>query len=71
MMDREQLASALGRFCKQMAPNCSSIRVFATVVNGDSTSAITTWEGNYFAQLGQVTDWLASEQGSGLQEDGE
>lgn len=60
-MTDEELAKFLELKAKEIAEHCESVRIFVTKTPDDDdhdTMASSIGKGNFYAQLGQIQEWL-------------
>lgn len=59
--DKDHIRSLMDKACEQIIEHCDSVRIFVTKHSGDgtvNTTFIDSGRGNFYAQLGQVREWL-------------
>lgn len=57
----EPIKAMVELFANQLHEHCDSVRIFVTYPSNDgepNTHAYTTGKGNFYAQLGQVIEWV-------------
>lgn len=57
-MITEQLAKEIDSFVARMSEHCDSVRIFITKQDGTNTKSYTKGGGNFYAQRGQVLEWI-------------
>jgi hypothetical protein len=62
-MNREHVAKELAAFCARMNEHTESIRVFVTLPENGMTASHSMGGGNYYAQVGQIQEWLDNRKG--------
>ena len=60
MSSNDDLKARLLRIVQDLGEHCESVRIFVTVQNGGGeTAAMDFGSGNFYAQLGQIQEWIA------------
>lgn len=63
MLDEiDTLREMVDRVCRELGEHADSVRIFVTLHSGDGTTNTRSYEagtGNFYAQLGQVREWIA------------
>lgn len=62
-MTPKQVREELAAFCARMSEHTESIRVFVTMPENGGTAAMSRGEGNYYAQVGGIQEWLDGRKG--------
>ena len=57
-MITEQVTKEIETFVNRMSEHVDSIRIFVTKCDGKNTKTFTTGGGNFYAQKGQVEEWI-------------
>ncbi len=60
--EKEQLHQLLIKAADSLGEHFDSVRIFCTKQCGDSTFAINRGGGNHYASLGQIHEWIESDQ---------
>lgn len=58
MTTREAIAAIVDEANAKLMEHCDSVRIFATYKDNDGSHAYSMGEGQYYAQLGSVRDWV-------------
>jgi hypothetical protein len=59
--DKAHCEKLLQECVDKLSEHCDSVRIFITLPTGDgesNTAAMDRGSGNFYAQLGQITEWL-------------
>lgn len=57
-MTSDQIQKEIDTFCARMSEHTESIRVFITIPQNGMTAALSRGHGNYYAQVGHISEWL-------------
>lgn len=60
MSDKKEIEKQIETFCSSIMEHADSVRVFVTSHDGmaDVSHAFSIGKGNFFAQVGQVKEWI-------------
>ena len=63
MTEKEQIQKLVKESVRNLSEHCDSVRIFVTKHNcdgeTDTTGAVDNGSGNFYAQLGQIREWLS------------
>lgn len=62
-MTSDEIRKELSAFCSKMSEHTESIRIFITMPEDGGTASISRGEGNYYAQIGQIQEFLDGRRG--------
>jgi len=54
----EELQRLVDKAAQDLSEHCDSVRIFVVTHDNDLSKAYTSGKGNFYSQVGQVTEWL-------------
>lgn len=54
----KELQQLVDKVTQDLSEHCDSVRIFVVVHDNDLSRAYTCGKGNFYSQVGQVTEWL-------------
>ncbi len=54
----EELQRLVDKTAQDLSEHCDSVRIFVVTHDNDLSKAYTSGKGNFYSQVGQVTEWL-------------
>lgn len=58
----EELQKLVDKVAQDLSEHCDSVRIFIVVHDNDLSKAYSSGKGNFYSQLGQITEWIERQQ---------